>query len=139
MLNDKEDKKVILPSFVDMINYVMSEVNTRMQKPAKCYSQGNHVLPFPVPVYKEIMTYLRSCLVQNLNVALSRDIIRHPTEVTPLLCKHIQEIYAENEKSDKNILLQYLQFNKKLLRVNSGEFYKTIINFFIISLKIIFK
>lgn len=51
---DEKDGNVSLPSFEEMMNYVCVEVNTRMQKPSKCFSQGNHVLPFPLPVYKEV-------------------------------------------------------------------------------------
>lgn len=51
----EQSSKLVLPSFQEMMTYVNNEVNTRMAKPQKCYSQGNHILPYPVSVYKEVM------------------------------------------------------------------------------------
>lgn len=52
--DDNKETKLILPSFNEMMTYIHGEVENLLKKPQKCYSQGNYLLPFAVPVYKEV-------------------------------------------------------------------------------------
>lgn len=70
--------------------------------------------------------YLRLCLTQSLDVPLTREIIKHPTDVTPVIRNYLQGLYNEKEKIDKNALLQYVSLIKTLLIANPGLY---IINF----------
>lgn len=70
--------------------------------------------------------YLRLCLTQSLDVPLTREIIKHPTDVTPIIRNYLQGLYNEKEKIDKSALLQYVSLIKTLLIANPGL---SIINF----------
>lgn len=65
----------------------------------------------------QILIYLRLCLIQNLEVPLTREIIKHPTDITPVVRSYLQDFY--NEK-DKNALNQYVLLIKSLLLANIG-------------------
>lgn len=67
------------------------------------------------------MVYLRLCLTQSLEVPLTREIIKHPTDVTPIIRKYLQGLYNEKEKIEKNALLQYVSLIKNLLIANPGS------------------
>lgn len=64
--------------------------------------------------------YLRLCLTQSLEVPLTREIIKHPTDVTPIIRQYLQGLYNEKEKIEKNPLLQYVSLIKNLLIANPG-------------------
>lgn len=49
-----DEKRINLPSFKELVHCVYNESVLRMQKSSKCYSQGNHTLPFLPNVYKEV-------------------------------------------------------------------------------------
>lgn len=70
---------------------------------------------------RQILVYLRLCLTQSLNVPLTREIIKHPTDVTPIIRNYLQGLYNEKEKIDKNALLQYISLIKNLLVANPGS------------------
>lgn len=66
------------------------------------------------------MVYLRLCLIQNLEVPLTRDIIKHPCEFTPVIRNEIQKLYSDKEAIDKNALLQYVSLIRQLFIANPG-------------------
>lgn len=78
------------------------------------------VFPFLTDFYYQILVYLRLCLTQSLEVPLTREIIKHPTDVTPTIRNYLQGLYNEKEKIEKNALLQYLSLIKNLLIANPG-------------------
>lgn len=114
----KDAPKVVLPVFEEITKYVYVEAETRVKDGSKRVSIGNHVLPFMTNVYVEILVYLRLCLIQNLEVPLTRDIIKHPCEFTPVIRNEIQKLYSDKEAIDKNALLQYVSLIRQLFIAN---------------------
>lgn len=66
----------------------------------------------------QILIYLRLCLIRGLEVPLTRDIIKHPSEVTPIIRKHLQSMFVANDAIENNPLLQYVSLIKGLLFAN---------------------
>lgn len=46
--------KIIMPTFEEIIHYVASEAQSTMKAKTKCFSVGNHMLPFSVKTYTEV-------------------------------------------------------------------------------------
>ncbi|KAK5644780.1 hypothetical protein RI129_006080 [Pyrocoelia pectoralis] len=115
---DKSQSKLILPSFDDITKYVYAEAEARVKDGSKRVNVGNHVLPFTLNVFLEMLTYLRLCLIQNLKIPLKREVIRHPCEFTPLIRNKLQSLYVETESVEQNIFSQYACLVRQLYLAN---------------------
>lgn len=111
----REHIKSSMPSFTEITQYIYIESQQRIKNKTSKFNVGNRVLPFNSQIYVEILTYLRLCMLQTLDVPLTRDILKHPTEVTPLIRKYLREMYDPNSTIDTNPLLQYVSLIKQLL------------------------
>lgn len=114
--SDSEMTKLILPGFENMVKYVYDEANKRVKDKNKKVALSNLTLPFSAIVYAEILIYLRLCLIQNLNIAMTREASKHPTEITPIIKKYLLKLFNEGEKIEGNSLLQYLWLIQQLLK-----------------------
>nr|XP_022915862.1 proteasome-associated protein ECM29 homolog isoform X1 [Onthophagus taurus] len=110
--------KVVMPSFSELVLHVYKESEDRMKDPSKQYSVGNRFLPFATPVFTEMIMYLRLCLIQDLEVPLTRNIIKHPCETTPIIKKHLQSMFKETDEIENSALLQYVSLVKQLMMAN---------------------
>ncbi|KAF5283686.1 hypothetical protein FQR65_LT13757 [Abscondita terminalis] len=115
---NKDEAKISLPAFDEIMKYVHEEAETRVKDGSKRVNVGNHVLPFTTNVFLEILIYLRLCLIQDLKVPLKREILRHPCEFTPVIRKKLQTLYHENEAQEKNSFLQYASLVRQLFIAN---------------------
>ncbi|KAK4875583.1 hypothetical protein RN001_012005 [Aquatica leii] len=115
---DKTESKVILPAFDEIMKYVYEEAEIRVKDGTKRVNIGNHVLPFTTNVFLEILIYLRLCLIQDLNVPLKREIMRHPCEYTPIIRNKLQTLYNQMELQEKNSFSQYASFVRQLFIAN---------------------
>ncbi|KAJ8977535.1 hypothetical protein NQ317_010055 [Molorchus minor] len=118
----KEKSKVAMPSFEEITNYVHSEAEMNIKNNSKCFNIGNHVLPFTTQTYIEILIYLRLCLIKDLDVPLTREILRHPCEHTPIIHDHLQKVNKDNG-TKKNPLVQYTSIVRELLVANPCKLY----------------
>ncbi|KAL3269226.1 hypothetical protein HHI36_008307 [Cryptolaemus montrouzieri] len=110
--------KVTLPSFVEIMKYVEHE--NKNQEKSKKFSSGSHILPYPVEVFKEVLAYIRLCLIQDVNVPLVREIMKHPCEETPLIAEYLQKSFMEPSKSESKAFLHYLKLCRQLLIANAA-------------------
>ncbi|KAG5880535.1 hypothetical protein JTB14_026768 [Gonioctena quinquepunctata] len=118
---DKLKAKIVMPSFEEITSYIFSEAEINMKNTSKSFTQGNHVLPFAMNTYIEVLIYLRLCLLINLDVPLTRDILKHPCEFTPEISVHLQSIIKQNNnKKGKNPLVQYTNLVRELMVANPG-------------------
>ncbi|RZC32274.1 proteasome-associated protein ECM29 -like [Asbolus verrucosus] len=99
--------KIVTPQFPEIISYVYSEAEVLVKDASKRFSIGNHVLPFNLRTYVEILIYLRLCLVRNLDIPLKRDILNHPCEHTPVITEYLQGLFDESKPMENNPVLQY--------------------------------
>ncbi|XP_050294249.1 proteasome adapter and scaffold protein ECM29-like [Anthonomus grandis grandis] len=113
-----EIDKSLLPSFSDITKLVYNETEKNMADKSKSVNVGSSTLPFSVNVYLEIILYLRLCLLRNLDIPLTRDVLKHPCEYTPKVAKQILDIY--NDPSGKEMLNHYASLVRSLLLTNSG-------------------
>ncbi|CAG9821950.1 unnamed protein product [Phaedon cochleariae] len=105
MSKEKMKDKIIMPSFEEITSYITSEAEINMKNTSKCFSLGNRVLPFAVNVYAEILIYLRLCLIRDLDIPLTRDILKHPCEYSPKISHLLLSKIADTTmKKDKNPL-----------------------------------
>ncbi|KAK9746868.1 Proteasome stabiliser [Popillia japonica] len=111
---------VSMPTFSEITMYVYNEAEIRLKDPSKRVTIGNHVLAFAIPVYTEILLYMRLCLNQSLDVPLTRNILKHPCESTPIIREYLQNLYKEGDVIEKSPLLQYLHLIKQLMVAHPG-------------------
>ncbi|KAJ8917780.1 hypothetical protein NQ315_010686 [Exocentrus adspersus] len=117
---EKSKQKVVMPPFEEITNYIYSEAELNMRDASKCFTMGNHVLPFKINTYVEILIYLRLCLIKDLEVPLTRDILKHPCEFTPAI-RELLENMSRDEKKDTNSLIQYANLVRELLIANPAS------------------
>ncbi|KAB0794456.1 hypothetical protein PPYR_11295 [Photinus pyralis] len=115
---DKSQSKLILPAFEEITKYVYEEAEARLKDGTKRVNVGNHVLPFTLNVFLEILLYLRLCLIQHLKIPLKREATRHPCEFTPLIRDQLQSLYVETESVEQNVFLQYASLVRQLFLAN---------------------
>ncbi|KAF5273782.1 hypothetical protein FQA39_LY00897 [Lamprigera yunnana] len=131
---DKTNTKIILPAFVEIVRCVYEEAEARVKDGTKRVNVGNHVLPFTINVFLEVLfkyynysiyhlflqviVYLRLCLIQNLNVPLKRDVMKHPCEYTPIIRDQFQQLYNHKELQQKNSFIQYSSLLQQLFIAN---------------------
>lgn len=51
---EKSKEKIVMPPFEEITNYVYSEAELNMKNTSKCFTIGNHVLPFTINTYVEV-------------------------------------------------------------------------------------
>ncbi|CAG9861828.1 unnamed protein product [Phyllotreta striolata] len=116
---DLSKEKISMPSFEEIIHYVSTEAEATLKAKNKCFAVGNHLLPFNVNTYKEILIYLRLCLVKDLDVPLSREILKHPCEYTPIIAAHLREkIKQSSVKLEQQPLIRYANLIRDLMIAN---------------------
>ncbi|XP_076224219.1 proteasome adapter and scaffold protein ECM29 isoform X2 [Nomia melanderi] len=104
-IDKQENSQIVLPDFQKLIVYIYSKMQTRM--PTSNSGKVNvesKVLPFSVPVFTQIITYLRICLARSANVTISNEPLQHPCESTPLIAQYLKDLY----KHQPEILNNYL-------------------------------
>lgn len=116
-LSKSNKNAAILPSFNEIMKYVYTEAENRL-KEQNATKDSN--LAFDVKVYTEVLIYLRLCLIRNLNVPLTREIMKHPCDVSPVIKKYLNELYDAGENHDDNALFQYVTLVQRLMLVNPG-------------------
>ncbi|KAK9876967.1 hypothetical protein WA026_015999 [Henosepilachna vigintioctopunctata] len=115
-LSKSDRTNITLPSFVEIMEYIANE-NTSLEESRK-FSSGNYILPYPVKVFREILVYVRLCLIQNVKVPLVREIMKHPCEDTPLISEHLREKYSEMTTLESKAFIRYLKYSKELLVID---------------------
>ncbi|XP_060528524.1 proteasome adapter and scaffold protein ECM29 [Cylas formicarius] len=113
----KDGSKGVTLSFEELTKHVVNEADANMADKSKVVNFGNHALPFDVRTYAEIVLYLRLCLINTLDVPLTREVLRHPCQYTPIITKHLRDVYAGNGER-ANALSQYGSLLRKLLLAN---------------------
>lgn len=110
-----------MPLFEIIVKYIYTESNLILNEKKKCFTIGNHILPFNIRSYVEILLYLRLCLLKNLQIPLERDILLHPNEYTPTVRNYLIDFYGKfTENIDTNPILQYFDLIKRLLLTNQS-------------------
>lgn len=56
----KSKSKIITPSFEEITNYIYTEAE-QIMKSNKSISVGNHVIPFNISVYTEVIVLINQC------------------------------------------------------------------------------
>ncbi|XP_019760174.1 proteasome adapter and scaffold protein ECM29 [Dendroctonus ponderosae] len=107
-----------MPSFVDMIKHVQNVATTIMTEKKNIVHVGGHAIPFNINVYLEILLYLRLCLFRNLDIPISRTVLKHPCEHTPKISEAILNVY--NGKEGKELLDLYLEMVMTSLLAQPG-------------------
>jgi proteasome component ECM29 len=107
--------KIVTPVFPDIVSYVFSESEIIVRDTSKRFTIGNHILPFSLRTYVEILIYLRLCLIRNLDIPLTRDILSHPCEHTPVVTDYLQNLFDDTKQIESNPLLQYTSLVRQLL------------------------
>lgn len=120
--SNKEATKATMPKFAEITKYIYVECHNRLNNKSTRITIGNNSLAFNPKIYVEILIYLRLCLTQSLDVPMSREVVKHPCEVTPTIRNFMQKLYEEKEDVDKNPLLQYLFLAKQLLVANPSKY-----------------
>ncbi|KAJ8933932.1 hypothetical protein NQ314_013688 [Rhamnusium bicolor] len=118
---EKSKIKIVTPPFEEITNYVYNEAEMNIKDSSKCFTIGNHVLPFNIRTYTEILIYVRLCLIRNLEVPLTRDILKHPCEFTPQIRKQLQDIFEDTGNKNKNSLIQYTNLVREILIANPAS------------------
>nr|CAH7763652.1 unnamed protein product [Callosobruchus chinensis] len=113
-----KSKKVIMPSFEEITEYVYTEAETNLKDSAKAITVANQTLPFNVNVFVEILIYIRLTLLRELDVPLTRDILKHPCEYTPKISAYMQSKAKKSEDGEHNSLTQYANLVRQLLIAN---------------------
>ncbi|XP_018321144.1 proteasome adapter and scaffold protein ECM29 [Agrilus planipennis] len=108
----------VLPPFDEITKYVYNEVESRVKDTSKCVHIANYILPFTSAVFTEMIIYLRLCLLQNLDIPLTREILRHPNEYSPKIRSYLEELYNDNDTVEKSPLIQYVTLIRQLLIAN---------------------
>lgn len=54
-MSKRNNQKIIMPPFPEITKYIYTEAEQRVKDPARRFAVGNHVLPFTVPVYIEVI------------------------------------------------------------------------------------
>lgn len=94
-LNSKE---YFLPEFPQLIVYINWRTQTRMSSNEKFYI-GNHVIPYNVATFNEIINYLRLCLAKSAGILIQGGIINnHPCEHTPIIRRYLKELFEKDPK-----------------------------------------
>uniref|UniRef100_A0A6P7FNW0 Proteasome-associated protein ECM29 homolog n=1 Tax=Diabrotica virgifera virgifera TaxID=50390 RepID=A0A6P7FNW0_DIAVI len=113
---EKIKNKVIMPSFEEITKYIHGEAESTMKAKKQCFSVGSHLLPFSVTTYTEILVYLRLCLIKDLEVPLTRDVLKHPCEHTPMIASFLQE--KSVDLNDESSIIQYVNLVRNLMVAN---------------------
>lgn len=72
--------------------------------------------------------YLRLCLLRDIDVPLTREILKHPCEHSPKITSQLQsKINQGGTKKHKNPLIQYTLLVRDLLLANPGKNYCDIV------------
>ncbi|KAK0081163.1 hypothetical protein PV325_012689 [Microctonus aethiopoides] len=102
---DKIDtKEYFLPSFFDLVVYINWRVQTRLSSNDK-FRHGNHVIPYNIATYNEIVNYLRMCLAKSANLPIRGEPIdNHPCEYSPLIARYFQQLLENDTKCLDNYL-----------------------------------
>ncbi|XP_044754481.1 proteasome adapter and scaffold protein ECM29 [Coccinella septempunctata] len=114
-LSNLSDKHVTLPSFTAIIKYIENEDKSQRKQ-----TSGNELLPYTVDVCKEVLIYVRLCLIQDAKVPLVREIMNHPCDDTPIIAEHLRKIYSEPAQEDFEAFNNYLKLCRQLLISNSA-------------------
>lgn len=70
----------------------------------------------------QILLYIRLCLLRDTEVPLTREILRHPCEFSPIITSQLQaKINQGNTKKHKNPLIQYMLLVRELLLANPSK------------------
>lgn len=112
-----ENRRIVLPSFNDMINYVFEMQKKRSQK----HTYGRCTVRFSYEIYTEILYYLRLCL------RFSAGMVTDPSELreTGKLNDFIRKNYSSN---GDNAIQKYLLFIKDILPAKRGSIELTCLN-----------
>lgn len=100
----KTGKAVPMPEFAEIAAYVHSQADNNLKEKVNCFNVGNHVLPFTPKTFNEVILYMRLCLLRDIEVPLTREVLRHPCEYSPIIGKHLLTYY--NKKDDSTSPLQ---------------------------------
>ncbi|CAH1974017.1 unnamed protein product [Acanthoscelides obtectus] len=113
-----KSKKMDMPSFEEITQYVYTEAETNLKDASKAVTVGNQTLPFNVSVFVEILIYIRLTLLRELDVPLTRDILKHPCEYTPKISVYMQSKAKNGDDSKQSSLIQYANLVRRLLIAN---------------------
>ncbi|CAD6237411.1 GSCOCG00002299001-RA-CDS [Cotesia congregata] len=111
-----DSKEYQLPNFPEMILYVNQNTQTRINSNSK-FSVGNHVLPYNITTFNEIISYLRLCLAKSAKILAREPIENHPCEHTPTIAKYLKELVDE----DKKYLDNYIELITSLCHATADK------------------
>ncbi|XP_056640479.1 proteasome adapter and scaffold protein ECM29 [Diorhabda sublineata] len=121
MSQDKlKGKKIKLPCFDEITHYIFNEAES-IVKEKKGFPVGNHMLPFNINTYTEILIFLRLCLLRDLDVPRTRDVLKHPCEYSPKIAAHLKEIIKRTSDVINNPLNQYTSLVRDLMLANPAR------------------
>ncbi|XP_065156025.1 proteasome adapter and scaffold protein ECM29-like [Atheta coriaria] len=115
-LAPNEDQKVTMPQFDQIIEYIHAESNKK-DNPYRT-SIGNNAIPFPPNIFVEMLIYSRLCLIQSLEVPLTRDVLKHPTDESPVIRAYLKQLYNNHEM--KASLVKYIVLLRQLVMTNQA-------------------
>ena len=103
---DKQDSnQSFLPDFQKLVIYIYSKMQTRMPTSSNGkVNVGSKVLPYSVPIFAKIITYLRVCLAKSANVTVYNEALQHPCESTPLIARYLENLYKSQPETLNNYL-----------------------------------
>ncbi|CAH0555694.1 unnamed protein product [Brassicogethes aeneus] len=111
----KAEKTISMPKFEDIAKYVHGEAEINLKEKGRSFNVGNHVLPFSSATFNEILLYVRLCLLRDLEVPLTREVLRHPCEFSPVIGAHLQSLTNGNSTVENTPLLQYAALLRQYL------------------------
>lgn len=109
-----EQRRVVLPSFKDMVNYVYEQMEKRSKDSSLKHSYGQVVLCYTYESYTEILEYLRLCLCYSCGSHSSPD----DPKKAHYLAEYINQNYVDVETNE---ICKYLELVKKILYAKRGR------------------
>lgn len=109
-----EQRRIILPSFKDMVNYVYEQTEKRSQNSTQKHQYGQVIISYTYEAYIEILEYLRLCLWYSSGAQTSPG----DTKATKHLIEYINSNYADTETNE---IRRYLVLVKNILHAKRGR------------------
>lgn len=109
-----EQRRVVLPSFKDMVNYVYEQMEKRSQDSSLKHSYGKVVLPYTYEAYTEILEYIRLCLWYSCGAHSAPGDCKTSHHLTEYITRNFVDV-------ESNECRRYLELVKKILYAKRGR------------------
>ncbi|KAK7930020.1 hypothetical protein WMY93_006415 [Mugilogobius chulae] len=121
-ISEKEGPKS-MPTFPDMVAYVLEKAAQRMKTPAK-YSIGTSTIPFNPSAFAEIILYLRMCLAHSAGVTPVSARLAEMQDDAPAIGHYVQTLLSSQspptKETEANPVHIYIDLLQQLLSAVGG-------------------